>query len=92
MILWRIHRWHEVRWQPQPPLTLSWGNLPRSQGSLPPNGQQPQEEEGDDRQGGHQRAEDLILPGYFGKRRSLGCETVKQELRHKKYGLFEPRG
>ena len=46
MILWQIHRWHEVRWQPQPPLTLSWGNLPRSQGNLQHKGQKQQEEEG----------------------------------------------
>jgi hypothetical protein len=74
MILWQIHRWHEVRWQPQPPLTLSWGNPPRSQGNLPHKGQQPQEEEGDDRQGGHQRAEDLIHLDHFGKRGSVGYQ------------------
>ena len=47
MILWRIQRWHEVRWHPTPsPLTLSWGNLPGSQGNLPHKGQKQQEEEG----------------------------------------------
>ena len=39
---------------------------------------------GDDRQGGHQRAEGLIRLGHFDKRGSVGYETGKQEVRHKK--------
>lgn len=59
---------------PPSPLTLPKASLPRSQGNLPHKGQKQQEEEGDDRQGGHQRAEDLIHLDHFGKRGSVGYQ------------------
>ena len=52
--------------------------------SLPHKSQQ-QEEEGDDRQDVHQRAESLVGLGQLGQRGAVGSETGQQEVRHKKF-------
>jgi hypothetical protein len=64
------------------PSTLSGSAKPHR--SLPHKRQQ-QEEEGDDRQDIHQRAEGLISLGQLGQRGAVGSETGQQEVRHKRF-------